>query len=284
MGGFFVGKTMNIENLRQQIQRANTDNFPLQEAIGVITTMPESDRWNAIRQEYQRATEAVANGKPVLFFLVDYTAAGASHLIRVIFSPAFAAEVVEIPAEDEFQGGRFPTVLHALEVVSTVHQLAGGNKDDLPRLKFMPSNKFYQVVQQVNQPEIVIMPLIVNPKKTNLVIFHTQARRIDPKAVALGYYQVLPRLDLEDDLLRHTMLVTPSNGLMKPDNRTEVLVDVWHHNQVGLYFNLLNVGRIRPWNLGEAYNPYSVVFRRFISSEQSPTGRANSYYPYAAHG
>lgn len=241
---------MSIEHIKYQISESRNGGFPLEEAVDSIVALSEEERWEVIRREYQNATEAVQAGSPVLFFLVDKTKAGNSHVVKALFSPTFNGLVVEIPEEDQYQSGRFPTVLHALEVVSTVNKLAGSSSRLPITLKFMDADMFDKAEQQVAQLEIAVVPLIIDPQKTNLVIFHPQIRKIDPRAIALGYYKILPRLNLEAELLRHTMLVTPrsNSDLLKPDSHTEVLVSVFHHYQIGDHFNLLNPGRVKHWN------------------------------------
>lgn len=266
---------MSIEHIKYQISESRNGGFPLEEAVDSIVALSEEERWEVIRREYQNATKAVHAGSPVLFFLVDKTRAGDSHVIRALFSPIFNGLIVEIPQEDQYQSGRFPTVLHALEVVSTVNKLSGN--ENLPvGLKFLDAEEFNKAQQQISNPEITLVPLIVDPERTNLVIFHTQARKVDPRAIALGYYKILPRLGLEEDLLRHTMLVTPQGPLYRPVSHPHVVVDIWEHRLIGDFFSMLNPGRIKSWNNGNQHNEYYVSFREYQPPEDNFL-RSSSY-------
>lgn len=276
---------MSIEQIKQHVSNRNNGGFPLEEAVETISIMPEENRWDIIRQEYRQAREAIESGSPVIFYLVDNTSAGGPHVIRALFSPIFDGLVVEIPQEDQYQSGRFPTVLHALEVASTVNKLAGA--DRLPRsLKFLDSEEFNKAEKQVVGPNIALIPLIVDPDSTNLVVFHPQARKIDPRAVALGYYELIPSLKLEKDLLRHTMLVAPRNNVERPDYHGEIVVDIWDHQQIGYYFNLLNPGRIKTWELSKTSANYDVVNRMLNPLGLDPfgIGRRENHLTHAPCG
>lgn len=250
---------MGIENLRRNY-------FPLSPTVEIIESFPEEKRWEIMRQEFQRGAEAVSNGKPVSLFLVDNTRAGGAHLVRAFLNPLFNAALVEIPEEN--QPGRLLTVLHALEVAVTIKQLAHAanpNASDnlsYPAIRFVKACEFDMAVQQIPDHEIALMPLIVNPDRTNCVIFHPNAKHLDPQAIAYGYYSVLARMDLTADLMRHTMLVTPRNPDYGPDSNKGVAVEVWAHREIGHFFSLLNPGRIGLWHSDRQPRPiYGVTLR-----------------------
>lgn len=245
---------MGIENLREQIEHKtrNGEGFPLEEAVEIIVGMEEDQRWEAIKHEFKRTAEITSLGIPTLFFLVDNTAAGGSHVIRALFHPVFEMVVVEIPQEN--QSGRFPTVLHALEVAATFTRLNNEQGNDTvphPRAKFLQHEPFEKLAGQVREVNISLIPLIVNPVKTNCVIFHSQARRLNPETIAQEYHKLLAKVDLTKDLMRHTMLVTCNNPPYVPVAKDEFVVGVCEHSKVGQHFRLINVGRIGHWGLDE---------------------------------
>lgn len=238
---------MSIESLKQQLKQKELGNFPIAEAVTTIASMPQVDRWSMIKQEFQQASSIATGDTPILFFLVDRTVAGGDHMVRALYHPIFHGVAVEIPMDN--QAGKFPTVLHALEIVSTVSKLSSTRENIQPGLKFLPSQAFDTVVGQISQPEVVLIPLVVDPERTNLVIFHPQARTLDPESIAYGYWSILPKMDLVQDLIRHTMLVIPQQEHLKPNpnNKNAVAVEIWLHKQIGKYFRLIDMGRIKPW-------------------------------------
>lgn len=250
---------MGVEDLRK-------GRFPLSPTVEAIEGLEEKNRWEIMRQEFQGGVEAVLKGKPVLFFLVDNTKAGGPHLIRMFLNPLFNAALVEIPEEN--QPGRLPTILHALEAVVTVKQLAhtaypeASGSLSYPVIRFVKACEFDMALQQIPDHEIGLIPLIVDPERTNCVIFHPNARHLDPQAIAYGYYSVLAKMDLTVDLMRHTMLVTPRNPDYGPDSNKGVTVEAWAHREIGHFFSLLNPGRIGLWHSQRQPGPiYGVTLR-----------------------
>lgn len=262
---------MSIETLKQQLGQGELGNFPITETATAIASMSQDDRWSIIKQEFQKATLIATNDTPILFFLVDRTVAGGDHLVRALYHPIFHGVAVEIPGDN--QAGKFPTILHALETVSTITKLSATKEAGQPGLKFLPSQEFDKIAGQIRQPEVVLIPLMVDPERTNLVIFHPQARTLDPESIAYGYWRVLPEMDLSHDLIRHTMLVTPYQEYLKPNpsNKNAVAVEIWLHKQIGDHFRLIDMGRIKPWHQQDPIS-FQLFFRH--------SGQVDKFYSY----
>lgn len=255
---------MDLEALRKKVeyQVKSGQSFPLEEAVEAIKSEPEDQRWEIMRREYHRAAEMASWGIPSLFLLVDQTKAGGAHLVRALLHPVFEMVMVEIPEEN--QSGKFPTVLHALEVADTVA------RPSHPRAKFLHhSELFDQVVGQIRGFNVAFIPLIVDPARTNCVIFNKQARPLDPETVAQKYHQLLAHMDLTTDLMRHTMLVIPQSDFQHAYvDKNELAVEIWPHREIGRYFNLIHPGRIGSWDTNER----KVPIHRAILREPNPKG------------
>lgn len=213
---------VEIERLSQ------AEDFPLQEVLSHLHGLSQKEQWVMLRQGFERAADLVQRGELVAFHLVDDTVAGGAHLVRALYSPGEARALIEIPEESHKPGGRFPTVLHALEVIAAAVGLANQtdksfnpNGDTIypqPAIPY-PDIEFVTALNgQAKDAHGVLIPLTVDPDKTNLVAIHPQARHINPEGLAIAYYQVIQGdTELTGDLMRHTMLVQARNRREKHD-------------------------------------------------------------------
>ncbi len=275
---------MNIEELRKQVAQ-NPNNFPLAEAIEGIAAMPEEDRWAILRQEYQRGAEAVCEGSPVLYYLVDRTEWGRDHMLRAVYYPGLHALAVEIPAEN--LSGRLATMLHATEVVSVVNQMAD-NSLQPPSLQCRPAGEIDRIVAEMRRAEIALIPLMLHPENTNAVVFDQQARRLYPQVIVQSYWEKVGQLGMEEDLMRHTMLVTakwPYPGL-GPESKAAMNIHALPHKDFGPRYSLVNIGRIKSWDSPDLPGSYHVSLRNSLPGHNNQPSaedlaRRNAY---AAHG
>lgn len=243
------------------------EKVPLSEILRILHGLSQEEKWAMIRQGIGRAADMVSQEKPVLFFLVDETSAGGYHFVRALYDPQERSALIEIPEESHQQGGRFPTVLHALEVIVGTVALANQIEKSFtpngaiiyphkgsvfPDVNFIPD-----LNEQANKTEVVLVPLTVDTSRTNVVAFHPQARHINPEALARAYYQVIQNdTDLPKDLIRHTMLVQAENTL---DGKNEVTVSILT-KEAARQYSLMRTERIS--SFGKNNTKGNVIVRR----------------------
>lgn len=217
----------------------------------------EEDRWAIVKKGMDRSVNILGRGRPVLFFLVEETKAGGPHAVQALYDPKERAAILEIPEEPEQQGGRFPTVLHAVEMIASVTKLAN-QRMELPH----PQVRFVDRLRgRIQELGVVLIPLTLDTDRSNIIAFHPQARHIDPETLAYAYYEgIKADTELPEDLIRHTMLVQALNG-DKPLTKNEVTLRVLPHEETGNY-RLMYPGRIARWSSSNV-NRY-ISLRRIV--------------------
>ena len=242
--------------------------------VDFLHKLPEEDAWIMVRDGLDRAAMALHRRTPVVYLLVDDTAAGGAHAVRAIHDPETRQVVVEIPQESGQKGGRFPTVLHTLETIVNATRLAHGKKHGVtqdhgmvypdgevkyPAVTFMAGSSFGEKLRNSDRHERVFIPLTVNPPRTNALIFHPQARHIRPQEFAYAYYEMIQTdPDLDRDKLRHTMLYQAVDIADRRDKH-EVALEVLLTSQAHGRFRVMNSGRISGnWEDSEAVKTLSL--------------------------
>ncbi len=180
--------------------------------------MPHQKRWSVMENSIKQASQELIKDKPIVWLLHDKTSAGLSHDLLAIHQPNKEntqdnTAFIEIPDDPENGGsknGRFPTVLHAIDLivgsVQKVRQM--GVMIPYPHLHLGKRERLIRVIQNLNQlPFFVSVSLEINPFMTNAVIIHRNKRRIDAEVILHAYYGMLQiENGLVEDLWRHTML------------------------------------------------------------------------------
>lgn len=228
-----------------------------------VSLLNEEAVWNMVQEEVAAASEAIERGKSVLFNFYDQTSAGGSHAVLAYYEGERNAVTVEIPDESVIVfpqekvsiGGRFPTVLHAVEIAVLVARTSGRKRDHAvsiyPRIKFGNRNDIRKlVVDGSGGKHLATVPLTVNPARTNVIVLHQQIRSNLARAAKIvgAHYQVLQGdAELGADILRHTMLVQPSRTLgLGPTKKTDFWIGTLPHHMVSSNFPLAHPGRIQP--------------------------------------
>lgn len=232
-------------------------------AVDVLSSMSQLEQWELLRQGLEEGAQASSQNRGVLFFQVDNTVAAGPHAVSVLLNPERKVAVVEAPSQSE----RFPTVLHSLEVVTTVEQLkhpqaVGADLSELsyPRISFLKEPEFQEEAGRL-APQLTLIPLTIDPENTHAVLLHPQARRLNPWALALGYYNLIQGLDLRTDLMRHTMLVTSRGWYNRPKHKRMALVEVLPKAVAQQLFILMHIGRVQPWSGSDPTEEYELVLQ-----------------------
>ncbi|MDO8610464.1 MAG: hypothetical protein Q7R95_07995 [bacterium] len=216
-------------------------------------------QWEILVREVEKAEFGIRNGSAVLFNCFDDTKAGGTHSVGAIYDPQIDRLIIEIPNEPVQKGGRFPSVLHAIEIAVATIRLAYKDNAYLPEIEFISNDLF-------NTPRnhmVVLIPLTVDPNLTNAVIFHPQARHISPEALAKVYYFnfVKRDLNLTRDLLRHTMLVQSRFNEDRPQEKYQINVMTLSKKEAQSRFNLLNPSRIAFWDDTTANRDINILLK-----------------------
>ncbi|MGI8420302.1 MAG: hypothetical protein ACR2LN_06725 [Candidatus Levyibacteriota bacterium] len=231
-----------------------TSKLSLREIIIFLRHLTQKEQWSLIRQELEKAVDIISLGKAVMFFLVDETAAGGSHTVKAFYNPRAKKVLLEIPKEPLQKGGRFPTVLHALEIIVGAIDLANKRRKRDQKIPY-PEISFVKVLKKsMKKSDVSVIPLTVaETKKANIIAFHPQARHIDPETLARAYYHIIQTDNtLPRDLIRHTMLVQTLSG-NRPRDKHSITVTVLPKDATQVY-KLIHPGRITRW-----FNPNAVT-------------------------
>ena len=234
---------------------------PTREALGILSVLSAEEKARIVRYELQRAADALLEEKPVLFYTVDQTQAGGAHAVQAFFDPKQNRAVIEVSySQTDVQSSFFPTVLHALEIITATTQLANGcgnvsqqapndaEKIPYPTVDFANRDSFRKKSEQAVQPEPIFVPLTIDTRYTNAIIFHPQARHLKPEAIARAYYTLLKDdRSLAEDPIRHTMLVWPRYPEDRPTDKNSMTVIVLPSEFSRRRFKLADVRRVTDW-------------------------------------
>ncbi len=214
----------------------------LPDTLKFLRRINDNDRWVIVKQGINRSVDLLSCGRSVLFFLAEETTVGGPHAVQAIYDPQEGVAFLETPEESTEQKGRFPTVLHAIEMIANVTKLVN-QRTELP----YPQVRFVDRLRgRVEELELALIPLNLITNRSNVLVFHPQARHVDPETLALAYYEATKAdVQLPEDLIRHTMLVQALNG-DRPSSKTEVTLRVLLTKETGKY-RLMHPERIARW-------------------------------------
>lgn len=232
------------ETLGQKIEHSigyllnDNKNQVAHDTVQWLKGFSQEQQFALMSREMHYAGEAIRRGEPVLFLSVDDTPAGDAHHVSALYEPEKSIFSIEIPDEpsDIFakdgqqysrKGGRFPTVLHTVEMFVVAFKLAeksafslrrelDGTRDIThPQLKFVKKEDEESLASRLHKYSketlaIAITPLTYQPNTSNVLIFNknAQGRDINPRAIAQIHYDAMQAdAEIADVLLRHTMLL-----------------------------------------------------------------------------
>lgn len=231
--------------------------------LQLLRGLSQLEQWEILRREYRLAAEVLLRNLPLFYWSLDDTPRGGQHHIVALLDRRVNRLIVEIPAEPADsgkKGGRFPTVLHTLEMaVATIqlaHQsnpLAGtGQEIAYPSLEFVASDgqgSFAAISAQFAQAAVMFVPLTIDSAHSNVLILQPNARGryLSPTDIAHGYYQIVQQdRELLSHLLRHTIVVRPRSPEKGVTNR-DVQVGVLPKRVAEQDYDLSDLGRLREW-------------------------------------
>ncbi len=187
----------------------------LARALNYLLALSQEEQTIILHDSLAQAADKLRLGENFALYLVDKTQAGGAHEVKVFFRVSENRAIIQIPAEPDSEngkhsrgtkGGRFPTVCHGVEMVAAVSKIAGY---DFPDIHFSSPDELNS--NEFGSP--LLIPLTVDPANTNLIIFHTQSRSVDPYLLAQGWYELMKSDEqLAEDPLRHTILVMPKSS------------------------------------------------------------------------
>lgn len=263
-----------------------SQNIKAQEIVSRIKILPQKKQFELMQREIETAVEGLIRGMPVLFLAVDDTPAGDAHAVSALYSPDRGTFAVEIPDEPgditgkdgqkyNRSGGRFPTVLHTIEMFVVAAKLAGGSQ--YPELEFIRKNDSHPFYERLDDSDrcpfgIAIIPLTYQPQTSNALFFNKNTRKINPQAVANAHYDAMQSdTNLSATLLRHTMLL---EGTIEGGNNV-LGIGVMDGADTKKY-KLFRTARIQPWDdithppkfLGETTLPNGMAIRRYLFKHQ----------------
>jgi hypothetical protein len=265
------------------------------EMLTVLRGMSQTDQWLGLKREMHRAVAALLHGRAVVYWLVDHTPAGGRHSILAFHEPRQNEAVIEIPEEPVIEpcaprvvrGGRFPTVLHAIEAIVLGVKIAQGCglrlcKDSVPKtvlkypsLGFLHRDAFaIRLGVYVSEATIVQIPLTIDPPHTNAIIFRKQARGsyLDARTIALAHYIIMQHdAWLTEHLLRHTMLIYPKDASIGSANNRMITFETLHHAEICERYNLFFPDRLRPLVEGHPCSALSLTNKLMSTVEQGRT-------------
>ena len=247
-----------------ELQIGNSLAVSVPDALTHLRALNQEQQWKIVRHEVNKAADTICTGKPVSFYLIENTKAGGIHGVKALYMPSSARAFIEVPEEPEVRGGRFPSVLHTAEIIAATARLAHKKepkpipgetivyqKDETiyPTIEFIRPGSF-NLLQELDTPhETSLVPLTVDPSKTNAVIIHTQARHIDPRKLASEYYEIMKNdPDLPNDLLRHTILYNPQLWEDQLPSKHHVAVGTLPKELAQNRFKLAQTVRIASWD------------------------------------
>ncbi len=258
----------NIDLYSARIVLARTLNY--------LLAVSQQEQVAILQDSLALAAEKIQKGENFSFYLIDKTQAGGAHEVKVFYNVLENRVVIQIPPEPDsnnsrgIKGGRFPTVCHGIEMVVAVSKIA---RIDSPAIEFASS-------AQINLGEFskpLLVPLTIDPPNTNLIIFHTQSRSVDPHKLAQGWYEIMKTDEqLAEDPLRHTILVMPKSSsndiqnphfeLDQPQSKKSVHVEVLPKEvaEDRSRFRPMHLNRIGRWsdNNGNSDNSKPTIVRQ----------------------
>jgi D-amino-acid oxidase len=231
--------------------------------LQILSRLSQERQWAILRQELQTAAAALLQGESLFYWSIDKTPRGENHYVGAFFDPQVKRLTVEIPQEPEDpkkKGGRFPTVLHTVEMVVATIQLANdlnsltrsGQSIPYPVIEFVGNDgnsPLTEKAAQVAPPVVIFIPLTIDSGYSNVLILQPNARGsyLSPAAITQGYYQILQQdKELLTHLLRHTILLrpkSPEKGLTDRDIQVSVLPKEVAEQD----YDLSDLGRLREW-------------------------------------
>lgn len=256
-------------------------------AAEIVASLDEKRTWQIVYAEIEAASKAISRRVSVLFDIYDQTTAGGKHSVLAYYDADANEATFEIPndqvvvfPEDEVSvGGRFPTLLHAIEVVTLVARTVKLNRQQLdyyPNLNFRSRNDIKNLVVSGDRKKqhLAMLPLTVHPTRTNVIVLHQQARgnMVDAAKIVAAHYQLQIRDDsIVNDVLRHTMITQPSRQLgVGPEEKNKFWIGLLPHSISSLNFPLFNSARIRLPGLLTQVRPDTALGNlRTISSQNS---------------
>lgn len=211
------------------IEALHRNGFGEDDVIQRLRILTQRQQFTLMQQEVLRAAKAIAHRKPVLFLSYDDTPAGDVHCVSGIYEPETNSFGIEIPNEPSDiddgsgktytkRGGRFPTVLHTIEMlvascklVEKIGEPLENEKPVFPELEFLNTEIFDDRLNaRGHLPVTSRIPLIYQPLTSNVLFFNKNARGRDMSAgaIAQAHYDAM-RADanIPEVLLRHTMLL-----------------------------------------------------------------------------
>lgn len=194
--------------------------------IEQLKTLSQKEQFNMMQREVGSAAKAIGQGRPVLFISCDDTPAGDAHWVTGLYDPYAKSFAIGIPPEPSDaigrdgktysrKGGRFPTVLHAVEMFVVAHKIAEQAFDrqdtTYPDLEFVSKDIFRS--RLYGKEDLLVrsrVPLTYQPENSNVLFFNKTAkgRDINPIAIAQSHYDAIQSDEtIAEELLRHTMLL-----------------------------------------------------------------------------
>ncbi len=211
---------------------------------------PDEKKWKMISEGMEIMIDALRTRRPLATLFFDKTKAGGAHRIATFFSPESKSFYVQIPDEPNpdidgqsvLRGGRFTTMLHALEAIA----YATGQSS---------LNGYHPVIEIVRQAsfppesEEIVLPLHVNPDLANFIVIDKQLTSINGNRLLEAYYAWYKHFTLDSGMnnanwLRHTMLVHPKDS--RPQFKQEIGFIMGVQSAIGVTYKLVNPGRIAP--------------------------------------
>lgn len=247
-----------IEASWESLNNDERINSPIDGVVDGFKSQSQPQQFNLIKRAVHSAARAIALHQPVLFLSYDDTPAGDVHCIKGVYEPRSNSFIIEIPEEPSDtraangqvysrKGGRFPTVLHTIEMLVVAQQMAreipfysydNPLKDTpFPTLKFINEDIQLAKLAGYGPPGILTIsriPLTYQPPTSNALFFNKTAEKkhINPIALANAHYDAMQKDQaLVKEILRHTMLL---EGTVPGGNRM-VEITVLEADETKLY-------------------------------------------------
>lgn len=185
-GRFFCGENMTevqkkstINQLRQtskQVRQAHNQyieglyNRQMFEATALdhLNELTDDARWLLVQKQVNLAAYKIRLHQPFTLLVADHTPVGGKHIIEAAYDGSTNV-TIGIPENP----GQFPTLFHTLEIIGLAVAKAH------PEL----SNNYWPAISYIEPENIsqhgdsIVVPLTVDPERTNAVLFHPKARK-----------------------------------------------------------------------------------------------------------
>lgn len=266
--------------------RESLENHSPTEVISWLKSKTQQEQHDLMHEEMSSAGRDILKGNPVIFLAFDDTPAGDVHVVSALYDPNNHTFTVEIPEDPpdvikggerySRRGGRFPTVLHTIEMFVVASKLEDIFSPPLteygassyPILNFTPRIPD-QLIADKDVQDRVIIPLTYQPETANVLFFNKNAKGKDlnPKAIALAHYDTMQNDGaISRVLLRHTMLL---EGEVEGGNKTVGLTII--DGPETRNHRLFRTSRLSQWEdplkspayLGISLDPAGRMIRRY---------------------